>query len=147
LEEIEMAKIHGRNASIYLEDTAGASTAFTCVANSATLSMSIDAPEVTTFCDNTIQNLAGGIQDFEFSMDGFTDEPGATACDARAIIQNGGGTLLQYGWAGGSTTACPKATACVVLTEFSMENPVDGAATFSLTCVPRSGSLTLGAWA
>lgn len=141
-----MAKLHGRNASIYLEDTAAACTSFSGDANSATFNYSIDAPEVTSFGDNVRQNLSGGVRDFEFSMDGFANEPGATACDARAIIQNGGATLLQFGW-GGSTSGCPVVIASVVLTEFNSEQAVDGAITFSLTCVPRSGSATFSAWA
>lgn len=141
-----MPKLHGRNASIYLEDTAAASTSFSGDANSATFNYSIDAPEVTAFGNDTRHNLTGGLLDYEFSMDGFTNEPGATACTARAIIANGGGTLLQYGIAG-STSGCPKITACVVMTEFNMDNPVDGAATYSLTCIPRTGSATFGAWA
>jgi len=141
-----MAKLHGRNASVYLESTAAASTSYSGDGNSSTLNYSIDAPEVTGFGDNTRQNLSGGIQDFEFSMDGFTNMPNTTACEAQAIIANGGATLLQFGIAG-STSACQKISACVVLTEFNVENSTDGAATFSLTVVPRTGSLTFGAWA
>jgi len=141
-----MPKLHGRNASVYLEDTAGALVAFTGDGNSSTLNYSIDAPEVTGFGDNTRQNLSGGIQDYEFSMDGFTNMPDSTASDAQAIIANGGATRLRFGIAG-STSACQMIAACTVLTEFNVENSTDGAATFSLTCVPRTGSLTFGTWA
>jgi len=141
-----MPKLHGRNASVYIEDTTTASIAFTGDGNSSTLNYSIDAPEVTGFGDNTRQNLSGGIQDYEFSMDGFTNMPDSTASDAQAIIANGGATRLRFGIAG-STSACQMIAACTVLTEFNVENSTDGAATFSLTCVPRTGSLTFGTWA
>ena len=144
-----MAKFHGRNASVYLETIAQASNPFTGDGNSATMTYSTAPAEVTSFGDNTTQNLPGGIMSWEFTMDGFTNMPSSTACDAQAIINNGtlgGQTLLQFGPAG-STSGCMNIQACGVLSEFSMDNPVDGAATFSLTIVPRTGSLSFNSWA
>jgi hypothetical protein len=137
-----MPKIHGRIASVHLEDTSSACTSFSGDGSSATLNYSIDAPEVTGFGDNTRQNLPGGILDWEFSMDGFTNMPSATACVAQAVIQAGGTTVLSFGPAGSTTSSCQVILASAVLTEFNMENTTDDAATFSLTAVPRTGSLT-----
>lgn len=141
-----MAIPHGRVASIYFEDATGASTAFTGTGNSISFTPSIDAPEVTAFGNHTRQFLAGGLRTFELSMDGFVDMPSSTACTAMAIIQTASGvTLMQYGPAG-SITGCQKWMACVVMTEFTFDNPVDGPITYSLTVMPRVGSLTASTW-
>ena len=144
-----MAKYHGRNASIYLEDITQASIAFTGDANTATLTYSVAPAEVTSFGDNTTQNLAGGIMGWEFTAGGYTNAPDSTASTAMAIINNGtdgGATLLQYGVAG-SISGCMNIQACAILSEFTMDTPVDGAATFSMTVVPRTGSLSFNSWA
>ena len=137
--------IHGRHTSIYLEDTTGASFSMTGDFNSATFTPSVDAPEITSFGDNTMQNLEGGLLNWEFSADGFLKSPDSSACKCTEIINAGGATVLQYG-VGGSTSGCPKVTACAILTEHPYETEVNGAATFSISLIPRSGSATHGAW-
>ena len=141
-----MPKQHGRIASIYFEDSAGACTSFTGDGNSISFSPSIDAPEVTAFGDNTRQFLAGGLRTYELSMDGFVNMPTGAACVALGIINSASGvTVMTYGPAG-STSGSQKFMACVVMTEFTYDNPVDGPITFSLTVQPRSGSLTASTW-
>jgi len=71
-----MAKIVARNARVLLggRDYSGQ-------ANSTTLTFSAEAPEVTTFADNTRARLASGIQDVELTLDGFFGT-GASEVDA-----------------------------------------------------------------
>lgn len=141
-----MAKLHGRNGSIYLDlVNSSTSTAFTCDANSMSLSYTSEAPEVTTFCDNTVTRLGDGIADWELSVEGFVNAPDGTASDAFDIMFGNKETRVIFGL-GGSATGCPMFTASAVMTEFSTENPVDGAVTFSMTVAGRAGSLTASTW-
>jgi hypothetical protein len=141
-----MAKIHGRNSSIYLENTSQASTTVSGTANSLTFDDSRDAPEVTSFGDNTRQNLEGGLLDWEISVDGFNDMPDAVGSLLYSILHTGdGSTVVKVGFAGSSST-CQLLEACALLTEVSVEAAVDGAETYSFTLIPRSGSMTFGTW-
>lgn len=141
-----MAKQHGRNASIYLDLTGtSTSTAFSGDSNSLSFSWTREAPEVTSFGDNTVQRLENGILDWEVSVEGFINTPAGTASNAYGIQLADGATRLIFGL-GGSTSGCQKWTASAVLTEFSSENSVDGAITFSMTLTARSGSMTASTW-
>jgi len=63
-----LAKIAARNARILV-----GGRDVSCRSNNVTLTMSAEAPEVTTFCDDNRSRLAGGIKDVEMSLDGFYD--------------------------------------------------------------------------
>ena len=141
-----MPKQHGRNVSLYLEDSTGACTSFTGDGNSISFGLTIDAPEVTAFGDHTRQFLAGGLRTYEISFDGFVNMPSGTACTGIGIIQSASGVSLMTLGLAGSVSGSQKLTACVVVTEFSQDNPVDGAATFSLKLMPRTGSITASTW-
>ncbi len=71
-----MSKIVGRNARVLLggRDYSGQ-------ANTATLTFSAEAPEVTTLVDNTRARLSSGIQDVEFTLDAYFGT-GASEVDA-----------------------------------------------------------------
>jgi len=71
-----MSKIVGRNARVLLgaRDYSGQ-------ANSATLTFSAEAPEVTTFADGTRARLSSGIRDVELALDAFFGT-GASEVDA-----------------------------------------------------------------
>jgi hypothetical protein len=141
-----MAKLHGRNASIYLDlANTSTSTAFTCDSNSMSLSWTREAPEVTTFCDNVVTRLADGVSDWELSVDGYINAPNGTASNAWDLMIGDGATRVIFGL-GGSATGCPMFTACAVMTEFSSENSVDGATTYSMSLTGRSGSMTASTW-
>lgn len=139
-----MAKIHARNASIYVDTTAGASTAISGDLNSVTLDMGADAPDVTSFGDNTRQRLSNGLQEWSISVAGFWNQ-GATAAACILFPLLAGSTYIQVGMAG-STSTCPKWTGSAVCTAFNLEMGVEDAATMSAEFVSRSGSLTASAW-
>jgi hypothetical protein len=104
-----------------------------------------DAPEVTTFCDNNVQRLPDGIKDWELSIGGFINAPNGTASNAFDLMIGDRATRVIFGL-GGSATGCQMFTACAVLTEFSSEQSVDGAVTFSMSLAARSGSMTASNW-
>ena len=135
-------KQHGKDTSVYLENTSAACTSVSGDSNSATFDYSREGPEITSFGDNTRQNLSGGLMDWEISVDGFNNVPDSTGCMLNEIINTGDGiTVVSLGFAG-SATGDPKLLASALLTEANVEAAVDGAETFSFTLVPRSGSMT-----
>lgn len=141
-----MPKLHGRNGSIYIDlVNSSTSTAFTGDSNSISFSWTRDAPEVTSFGDNTQQFLEDGLLNWELSVDGYVSAPNGTASDAQDLLQGNSATRVIFGYAG-SATGCPMLTACAVLTEFSTENSVDSAVTFSMSLQARSGSMTASTW-
>lgn len=103
-----MAKFHGRNASIYLDSSAGASTAVGGDMNSCTLEMSAEAPEVTGFGDTTVQRLSGGLISWQLSCDGYYNQ-GATGAACILYPLLAGSTYLQFG-PNGSTSGSIKLT-------------------------------------
>lgn len=140
-----MPKFHARNASIYVETAAGASTSISADLNSAELSYSADAPDVTGFGDNTRQRLHGGLIEWEMSVDGFynANSTGNTAASILMGLMNAGGSTVVYFFPAGSTaTGSPKYTGCAVLVSFDQSYGVEDAAAFSATFQSRSGSLT-----
>jgi len=139
-----MAKLAARKASLFLEDSAGASTVMSAMVSSITLSMSVEIPEVTGFGNDNRERVSDGIKDWELSMNGFY---GMAACEPGLVLQGiraaGGSTRFVLGPAG-SITGCPKYSACGVLTTYEItEGPMDAAA-ISFTITARSGSLTRG---
>ena len=139
-----MAKQHARNVSIYVDTAAGASTSITGDSNSITLDLSAEAPEVTSFGDNTVQRLSGGITDFPLSLEGFFNQ-GATAaaCILEALVA--GSSYIQLGVTG-SATGCPKKCACVVCTGYNQTWGVNDAIAFTAEFSGRTGSITASAW-
>lgn len=139
-----MPKIHARNASIYIDTTAGASTSISGDLNSATLDLTAEAPEVTAFGDNTVQRLSNGLTDWTFSAEGFFND---TANSGASLLFQlvAGSTLLQFG-PSGSTSGSRKFAASGVVTSFNLSNGVNDATAYSLEIVGRSGSVTASSW-
>jgi hypothetical protein len=139
-----MAKTHARNASIYLDSTAGASTSFSADLNTCTLDLTAEAPEVTGFGDNTVQRLSNGITDWTFSCDGFFNDS-ANSAASQLFLLMAGSTYLQYGPTG-STSGSRKMCASAVVTSMNISNEVNGAIAFSFEIQGRSGSITASSW-
>ena len=139
-----MARIVGRNASLYLEDSAAASRAMSGLLNTISLSRTAEAPDVTGFGDDNRQRLSSGIKDWELSFGAFFST-GANEVDVVLNGILGGSTLFKFG-PSGSTSTCVMYTACGVLTEYTADFSVEGAATVSGTIMARSGSLTRTTW-
>ena len=139
-----MAKLAARKASLFIEDASGASMVFSPMVSSITLTMSVEIPEVTGFGNDNRERVSDGIRDWELQINGFW---GMAASEPGLILYNifaaGGSTRFVLG-PGGSTTGCPKYSACGVLTTYEItEAPADAAA-ISFTLTARTGSLTRG---
>jgi len=140
-----MAKIHARNASLYLEDNTSASQTMSGLMNQITLSYTADAPEVTGFGSDNVERLSNGLKDWELTFSAFYSSAANEVDEVFSGIL-GGSTVFKLGPAGSSSGSIMY-TACGILSEYSMEFSVDGAATVSGTVVARTGSLTRGTWA
>ena len=139
-----MAKIVGRNASLYLEDSAGASKSVSGDLNQVTLSRSAEAPDVTGFGEDMRQRLSNSIKDWEISFNAFFNTSASTIDEILHGIL-GGSTMFKFG-PSGSTSTCIMYSACGLLSEYSADFTVEGAATISGTLVARTGSVTRGTW-
>lgn len=139
-----MPKIAARNASLYLDDSGGACQALSADLNQITLALSAESPDVTGFGEDNRQRLSNAIKDWELSFNAFFNTTGSRADQVLHGIL-GGSTMFQLGPAG-STTGCIKYAACGILTEYSTDYSVEGAATVSGTLVARTGSVTRGTW-
>lgn len=139
-----MARIVGRNATLYVEDSTGACRSVSGYLNSISLGRSAEAPDVTGFGDDNRQRLSNGIKDWELSFNAFFST-GANEVDQVFNGILGGSTMMKFG-PSGSTSGCILYTACGVVTEYSSDFTVEGAATVTGTIMARSGSLTRTTW-
>lgn len=139
-----MSRITARNASLYLENSSNACQSMSGFLNTITFNRSAEAPDVTGFGDDNRQRLSNGIKDWELSFNAFF-ATGANEIDAVLSGILGGSTLMKFG-PSGSTATCIMYTACAVLTEYSSDFSVEGAATISGTLMARSGSITRTTW-
>ena len=136
-----MARIVAKNAALGLDDNTGTCRALSGRANSITLTMSGEAPEVTGFTEVTRQRLAGGLLDWELTADIFFDAAANQTDLVLSGLMGGSGTRFIFGPAG-STSGCNAYTACAVLTEYGKSFGVADAGTATLSLTARSGSLT-----
>jgi len=137
-----MAKIPARLASIGVDDSTGACRALGSLANNVTLTLSTEAPEVTSFGDTYRVRLQDGIKDGEFSFDGFMTT-GANETDAVLFGILGASTRWVFG-PNGSSSGCIMYSASAVLTSYEMTFALEDAAQCSATFALRSGSITRG---
>jgi len=139
-----MGKTVARNASIYLEDSSGASQSFSGLTNSIQFTQTAEAPDVTSFGSDVVERLSNGLKDWEITGGAFFST-GANEVDAVLSGILGGSTLVKFGPTG-SSSGCIMYSASAVLTEYSMDFSVAEAATVTYTVVQRSGSMTRGTW-
>ena len=135
-----MARIIARNASLGIDDSAATCRALSGMSNTVTLTMSAEAPEITSFGETYRTRLQDGIKDWELTADIFF---ASAANEADAVLAGilGGSTRFVLGPAG-STTTLLKYEGLGILTNYEMTFGVADAGQGSLTMVARSGSLT-----
>lgn len=139
-----MTRIVARNATLGLDDSSGTCRAMSGFMNTITFSRTAEAPDVTGFGDDNRQRLSNGLKDWELTFSAFFST-GANEIDE---VLNGilsGSTRFVFG-PSGSTSGCILYSACAVLSEYSSDFSVEGAATVSGTLTARSGSVTRTTW-
>jgi len=101
--------------------------------NTATLSRSAEAPEVTALGDNTRQRITGGLKDSAFSFAGFfNDNTGALEQQMDALLSTGSGVFGLFPH-GSTSPCCVGYEGVAIETEYSIESPVDGVVALSAT--------------
>lgn len=121
-----MAKIIARNAVIFADGYN-----LTGRLSQAALTMSSEAPDVTTFGEDNRLRLSGGIKDNEFTFSGFYDPSGSQIGERLAELLTGS---TYYGfYYNTSASGAPGREFGGILSEYSAEATVEGAQTISAT--------------
>lgn len=139
-----MAKISARNVSLGIDDSAAACQSISGRSNTATMSFSAEAPDVSAFGTTYRERVPDGLKDWELSVSGLWDGV-ASQIDSILFGILGASTRVAYGPAG-STSGCTKYEASAVCNDYSVEGSVEGAVTFSAIFAARSGSMTRTTW-
>lgn len=136
-----MARIVARNASFYVDDNTGASTAMSGRSNNISLSWTSESPEVTSFSETTRTRVPGGLLDYSLTADLFYDEAASNVDALFSGLLGGSGTRFKFG-PSGSGAGVVQYSGCVVLTQYSFKFGVADSAQVSVAFSARSGSLT-----
>lgn len=139
-----MSRIAARNASIYIWDASGASRSISGWLNTVSLSRTAEAPDITGFGEDNRQRMHNGIKDWELTFNAFFGT-GANEIDEVMSGILAGSTMFALG-PSGSSASMIKYSACAILTEYTCDFTVEGAATVTGTLVNRSGSVTRATW-
>jgi len=137
-------QIVAKDAFISIETSATARTV-SGDSNSATLTRSVETPEVTAFGDNTRARITGGLKDWTFEASCFFNDTATTGIETIADSILGAQTVVLFG-PSGSTSGHQNYSGSGIVSEYSIESPVDGTVQLSLTIVASAGSLTSGSF-
>ena len=140
-----MANIHGKNTSVYVEDSSAACQALSVDGNSITWTESDAHPEITGFGDAGVQRSSSSISDARLSYEGFASDTGTTGNLEVLNEIKGRVGLVQWG-PNGSSSGNVKYSACMVLDDAEIGAPVNGIVTARGTFSLASGSVTKGTW-
>ena len=132
-------QVVGHNAFITIE-TSNVARAMRGDTNTVSLSWSAETPENTAYGDTTRTRL-GGLKDVSLDYSGFFNDTATTGIDTILAATLGSQTTIVFGPAG-STGGYLKITGCYIVSEYSIDTPVDGMVTVSFTAVHSAGSLT-----
>jgi len=126
-----MAKISAKNAQLF-----GGGRDISGHSNSATMTFSAEAPEVTAFRDDYRQRLSSGLKDAELTVDGFFDAS-ASSVDELFSGLLAGSTYWGF-YPATASTAYPGREIGGILTEYETAAAVEEAVTTSITvtCYP-----------
>ena len=132
----------GQNAYITVENSSSASQALRDDGNSISLSWTADTPESTAFGDTT-RTREAGLKDWTLEYSGFFNDTATTGVETVISGILGGSTAFVFGPAG-SSTDFRKYSGSGIVSDMSIDTPVDGMVTLSFTIVAATGSLVTG---
>lgn len=138
-----MAQAHGRNAKLFVWDSAGTCRDLSGDHNNVTLDWTRDNPQVTTLGDDTHQRLAG-IRDATLTG-AIVWNSGTGAVDSvlSALMSASTITLVHFA-PGASSTGCPLYSGCMLISALNVNSPVNGPVAANFTMQIASGSVTVG---
>ncbi len=122
-----MPKIHGRNSSLAVWDTAGASQPITGDIMNVTLSWPRNNPDITTLGNSTTQRL-DGLRDVSIKGAGIWNTGTNNApCVLGGIMAGSLISLVKWWPAGSANTGCMFWTACMILSSYEENTGVNQA--------------------
>ena len=128
-----MAKVHGSNSQVFLDDSAGTPRELTSFVTSIDTSWSRDVAQ-TSAMGQDAHSYIGGLQDGTFSLNGRFDSAGTATPDQwlTGLMQaNGTVTATFTILAGGSAAGLPFDTGECFITDYSKSDPYDDVVTWS----------------
>lgn len=142
-----MPRIHGHDAFFALTDATGACQTIHSDGNEIVLTYNQDNPEQTAFGMNNISRAASGLGDARMTYAGWAQH----AANSNLLLLAGSAlrgkiTLITFG-PGGSTSGCPKYTACMLIEDSEVSTPVKGIVTIRASFSLGSGSVSDGVFA
>jgi hypothetical protein len=143
-----MAKIVGRNASLYMESASSACQPepLTTDLNFSSLVYDVDVPSTTIVGQRGPQFFEkAGVENWELNVEGFLHDSGSTTAGCILYPMLRKKTLLHFG-PSGSAVSDRRLSGCAVLVEFNQDFSMEDAGAFTATFLSRSGSLTDGVW-
>jgi len=121
-----MARIVAKNAKVF-----GGARNLSGRANSATLSVSGEIPDVSAFGEDFRSRLPDGLRDAELSVAGFTDLSACQTDESFAALKT---ASAWWGFYPGNSTASNVGREMNgIVSDYSVEAAVEGAVTFSVT--------------
>lgn len=138
-----MAFVHGKNAYIQLDNSAGTLTNITSISNEITFSRSIDTAETSIFGVAAKQYITGQ-NDATISLSGLFDATLAATIEGTIdalIAGTNASATLEFGPAG-SATGNKKYTQEVIVTKYEIGMPVGDVVSLSVD-FQRTGATTV----
>lgn len=142
-----MAFIHGKNAYIQLDNSAGTLVDLSSISNEVSFSWNIDTNETTVF-GNSAKTYISGLNDATISLTGLFDATSATVIEGtiNALIAGTLASATSVFGPEGSGSGKKKYTQEVIVTSYEISAPV--ADVVSLTVeFQRTGATTISTFA
>jgi len=105
----------------------------------------VETPETTAYGDSTRTRITGGLKDWTFSSTAFFNDTTTTGIETVMDGLLGAQTVVMFGPAG-STSDFQNYSGSGIVSEYSVEAPVDGVVSLTYTIVASAGSLTSGSF-
>ena len=140
-----MARNHGKNAYITIEDATAASKNISGTSNEWELSWTGDHPEVSGFGDQGVQRSASAFEDCKLSLTGQANDDAASGTYKLLSDLKQRVTLVCLGPSGSSSSQL-KYSACLVLDDFAVTAPLKNIVAYKASFSQGSGSLTTACW-
>jgi len=139
-----MAFVHGKNAYIQLDNSAGTLTSLTSIANEVTYSLSIETAETSVFGTSSKQYITGQ-NDATISISGLFDQTTATTIEGAidALISGSLASLKFVFGPQGSTAGNKKFSGTALVTSYEIGAPVGDVVSLSIE-LQRTGATTIG---
>ena len=130
-----------KDAFISIEDVGATARTVSGDTNTSSLNRTAETPETTAYGDSTRTRSGSGLLDWTLTAACFFNDTADTGVETVCAAMLGLQTVVVWGPAG-STSTYVKYSGSAILQDYSVESPVEGVTTLSLTLVSSAGSIT-----